>query len=70
MFNPLTAFLSFLGHNEPENNDHSCKGHYRKKCMCEQLPTSLTLRGLMSHICDISPLRGLECVPSVSGTSP
>ena len=25
----------------------------------------LTLRRLMSHICDISPLHGSECVPSI-----
>ena len=25
-----------------------------------------TLRRLISHICDISPLRGSECVPSIT----
>ena len=26
----------------------------------------LTLKTLMSHICDVSPLRGSECVPSIT----
>ena len=30
---------------------------------------SLTLRTLMSHICDISPLHGSECVPSITKPS-
>ena len=29
----------------------------------------LTLRTLMSHICDVSPLRGSECVPSITKPS-
>ena len=29
----------------------------------------LTPRTLMSHICGVSPLRGLECVPSITKPS-
>ena len=35
----------------------------------QYIDQDLTLRGLISHICDVSPLRGSECVPSVTKPS-